>query len=88
MAARAAHRKFYTSLSRKAQRFAQRTTRWGVAPACLGVPVMAALAMIMFITLFAFGGDYFGWTDPAGRVQLALASSFIFGIICGFRVKG
>ncbi len=48
---------------------------------------MAGLAMMMFIALFAFGGDYFGWIDPQGRVQLALASSFIFGIICGFRVK-
>ncbi len=49
---------------------------------------MAALAMMLFITLFAFGAEYLGWSDPAGRVQLALASSFIFGIICGFKVKG
>jgi hypothetical protein len=49
---------------------------------------MAGLAMILFITLFAFGGQYFGWTDPEGWVQLALASSFIFGIICGVKVKG
>ncbi|MGH6614317.1 MULTISPECIES: hypothetical protein [Sphingomonas] len=49
---------------------------------------MATLAMIMFVGLFAFGGQYFGWSDPAGRVQLALFSAFVFGIICGFRVKG
>ena len=48
---------------------------------------MAAIAMVMFVTLFAFGSQYFGWDDPGGRVQLALFSSFIFGIICGFRVK-
>ena len=49
--------------------------------------VMAGLAMIMFVALFAFGSDYFGWSDTGGRVQLALASSFVFGIICGFKVK-
>lgn len=48
---------------------------------------MAALAMILFIALFAYGGQYFGWTDPGGWIQLSLASSFLFGIICGFRVK-
>jgi hypothetical protein len=49
---------------------------------------MAGLAMIMFIALFAYGGSYFGWSDPQGWVQLSLVSAFIFGIICGFRVKG
>ncbi|MGN6817816.1 MAG: hypothetical protein ACTHJR_04010 [Sphingomonas sp.] len=49
---------------------------------------MAGLAMILFITLFAVGSQYFGWSDPDGWVQLSLASSFIFGIICGFKVKG
>ena len=48
---------------------------------------MAWLAMILFIALFAFGGQYFGWDDPSGRVQLALFSAFIFGTICGYRVK-
>ena len=49
---------------------------------------MAGLAMVLFIALFAFGGQYFGWSDPGGHIQLALFSSFLFGIICGFRVKG
>jgi hypothetical protein len=49
---------------------------------------MAGLAMVLFIALFAYGGQYFGWSDPQGWVQLSLASAFIFGIICGFRVKG
>jgi hypothetical protein len=48
---------------------------------------MAGLAMILFIALFAYGGSYFGWSDPQGWVQLSLVSAFIFGIICGFRVK-
>jgi hypothetical protein len=50
--------------------------------------VMAGLAMVMFVALFAFGGQYFGWGDEHGNVQLALFSSFIFGIICGFKVRG
>jgi hypothetical protein len=49
---------------------------------------MAGLAMVLFITLFAFGQQYFGWTDVGGWVQISLITSFIFGIICGFRVKG
>jgi hypothetical protein len=54
----------------------------------LGRTNMAGLAMMMFIALFAFGGQYFGWSDSGGRVQLALFSAYIFGIICGYRVKG
>jgi hypothetical protein len=49
---------------------------------------MAGLAMILFIALFAFGRQYFGWSDPGGQIQLALVSAYIFGIICGYRVKG
>jgi len=48
---------------------------------------MAGLAMMMFIALFAFGGQYFGWSDSGGRIQLALFSAYIFGIICGYRVE-
>ena len=48
---------------------------------------MAGLAMVLFIALFAYGAQYFGWSDPKGWVQLSLVSSFIFGIICGFRIK-
>lgn len=48
---------------------------------------MSFLAMVMFIALFAFGRDYFGWSDPGGRVELALVSAFVFGIICGYRAK-
>jgi hypothetical protein len=48
---------------------------------------MAGLAMVLFIALFAFGGQYFGWEDAGGHIQLALFSAFVFGIICGYRVK-
>lgn len=49
---------------------------------------MAGLALMMFIGLFAFGGDFMGWHDTNGKVQLALFMSFLFGIICGYRTKG
>ncbi|WP_293987179.1 hypothetical protein [Sphingomonas sp.] len=48
---------------------------------------MAVVAMFLFIAVFTFGQDYFGWTDPRGYVQLSLVSCFVFGIICGIRVK-
>jgi hypothetical protein len=52
-----------------------------------GENAMAGLAMIMFIALFAFGSQYFGWEDAGGQIQLALFSAFLFGIICGYRVN-
>lgn len=48
---------------------------------------MAAVALMMFIALFAFGGQYFGWVDHGGQIKLALFCCFIFGIICGLKVK-
>ena len=48
---------------------------------------MAGLAMIMFIALFAFGDQFMGWEDHGGHIQLALFCAFLFGIICGYRVK-
>ncbi len=49
---------------------------------------MAGLAMVLFISLIAYGADYFGWTDPKGYVQIALITCFICGIICGTRFRG
>ena len=43
--------------------------------------MMIGLAIAMFIGLFGWGANYFGWDDPAGKVQLALATSFILGIV-------
>ncbi|MFD1787083.1 hypothetical protein ACFSC3_05810 [Sphingomonas floccifaciens] len=47
---------------------------------------MAYLAMVMFVALMAFGRDYFHWSG--NQVELALFATFVFGIICGYRVKG
>jgi len=51
--------------------------------------VMAVgIAIVMFVALFGWGSNYFGWSDPDGKIQLALATSFILGIIGGYRAKG
>ena len=37
---------------------------------------MVAIAAAMFVALFGWGQDYFGWEDSSGKVQLALFTSF------------
>lgn len=46
-----------------------------------------ALAIAMFVALVGFGGRYFGWSDPDGHIQLALITSFILGVIGGFKAR-
>ena len=48
---------------------------------------MVGLAIAMFIALFGWGANYFGWSDPEGTIQLALATSFILGCISGYKAK-
>jgi hypothetical protein len=49
--------------------------------------MVVGIAAMMFIALFGWGQDYFHWSDPSGKVQLALFTSFVLGIICGFKTK-
>ena len=49
--------------------------------------MVAAIAIAMFVALVGFGGKYFGWEDPDGKIQLAMICSFIFGIIGGYKAK-
>ena len=49
---------------------------------------MGILAIAMFIGLWGWGQDMFGWSDPDGLVRLALFSSFLFGIISAWRKDG
>ena len=49
---------------------------------------MTGLALMMFIALFAFGGQLIGWSDYQGHVQLGLFMAFLFGIVCGYRNRG
>lgn len=48
---------------------------------------MLGLALAIFLSLFAWGGNYFGWSDPQGKVQLALFTSFVLGALCGYRTR-
>jgi hypothetical protein len=49
---------------------------------------MTGLALMLFIALFAFGGQVMGWQTDDGQVQLGLFMSFLFGIVCGYRTRG
>jgi len=42
----------------------------------------------MFIALFGWGSRYFGWPDPSGKIQLALFTAFILGIVASYKSKG
>ena len=53
-----------------------------------GTRMVGGIAIAMFVALVGWGGKYFGWDDPNGKVQLALVTSFILGIIGGFKSKG
>jgi hypothetical protein len=50
--------------------------------------MVGGIAIAMFVALVGWGGKYFGWTDPDGKVQLALVTAFILGIIGGFKSRG
>lgn len=52
------------------------------------LPMVGGIAIAMFVALVGWGGKYFGWTDPDGKIQLALVTSFILGIIGGYKSKG
>lgn len=49
--------------------------------------MIVGLAIAIFVALFGWGSNYFGWSDPDGKIQLALATSFVLGIIGGYRAK-
>ncbi|HWU93185.1 MAG TPA: hypothetical protein VN106_08060 [Sphingomicrobium sp.] len=49
---------------------------------------MVGVAIAAFVALFGWGATYFGWTDPDGKVQLALAASFILGVFAGYKGRG
>lgn len=48
---------------------------------------MIGLAIAMFIAVFGWGAQYFGWSDPEGKVQLALFTTFVLGAVCGYKTK-
>ena len=48
---------------------------------------MVGLASAMFVALFGWGANYFGWTDPDGKIQLALATAFVLGAVAGYKSR-
>ena len=58
------------------------------SPRVGGVNIDAGVAIAMFVALVGWGGRYFGWSDPDGKIQLALVTAFILGIVGGFKARG
>ncbi len=50
--------------------------------------MVLGLAVAIFIALLGWGSRYFGWSDPNGQVQVALATSFILGCVSGYKSRG
>jgi len=53
-----------------------------------GGPMVAGIAIAMFVALAGWGATYFGWSDPSGKVQLALVTSFILGVAASYKTRG
>ena len=53
-----------------------------------GIRMVGGIAIAMFVALVGWGGKYFGWEDPSGKIQMALVTSFILGIIGGLKSRG
>ena len=51
------------------------------------IRLLIAIAATMFVWLFGWGSDYFNWSDPSGTIQLALFTSFVLGIMCGYKTR-
>ena len=49
---------------------------------------MVPFAAALFIGMFGWGATYLGWSDPEGKVQFALFTTFILGILCGYKSRG
>jgi uncharacterized membrane protein YjjB (DUF3815 family) len=50
--------------------------------------MVGGIAIAMFVALVGWGGKYFGWEDTGGKIQLALITSFILGVIGGIKARG
>ena len=49
--------------------------------------MLIAIAATMFVWLFGWGADYFNWSDPSGTIQLCLFTSFVLGLVCGYKTR-
>lgn len=50
--------------------------------------MVIGLAIAIFVALIGWGASYFGWSDPEGKIQLALFTSFVLGGLCGYQGRG
>ena len=81
--------KLYSILTKLRQIGAARSLGFAFVLVCAGEGRMAAaLALAMFVMLVGFGSGYFGWSDPSGKVQLALITSFILGCVASYKARG
>ena len=49
--------------------------------------MLAGIAIALFVALFGWGANYFGWDEPDGKVRLDLSTCFVLGTLCGFKAK-
>ena len=77
--------KFHTLFTLKAENgpFAVKAS-----PLVGGFNMVGGIAIAMFVALVGWGGTYFGWHDPERKIQLALVTAFILGVIGGFKSRG
>ena len=59
--------------------------RKSISGALKGTSMVVGIASAIFVALFGWGSRYFGWEDPDGKIQLALATSFVLGIVSGYK---
>jgi hypothetical protein len=49
---------------------------------------MASVALLIFVAIFTFGDQLFGWYDDGSRIQIALGLCFALGVLCGYKSRG
>jgi hypothetical protein len=49
--------------------------------------MLVGLAIALFVALFGWGANYFGWDDPDGHIRVALFTCFTLGVLCGNKTK-
>lgn len=59
----------------------------GDSAKCEDIRLLIAIAATMFVWLFGWGADYFNWSDPSGTIQLCLFTSFVLGLVCGYKTR-
>jgi hypothetical protein len=84
MAVRNSAGKFYHAFTLPGAFYECRTS---ISGALKGTSMVVGIASAIFIALFGWGSRYFGWDDPDGKIQLALATSFVLGIVSGYKSK-